>query len=201
MFPALFALTKWLTNSGCVTQALSSLSHTFSVRQTIMSAMSQQLQSDLCVAGTSNPPQTRTGRNPVGLKSIDTNKGSAEATDFFGNTSTGTLPCSVLYVFQVKDPMLITIADVSRAHFHAVVARDVYVRLPSQDPKTKQPQACVGNCERQCMALWMRPNDGESITCKFWRKDSPEPWRLRVTSSTKTWRRTFWYTAMIFCFW
>ena len=44
----------------------------------------------------------------------------------------------------------------------------------------------------------MRPNDGESITRKSRRKeDSPEAWRLRVTSSTKTWRRTFWYTAMI----
>ena len=52
----MIAWTKWLTNSGCVTQALNSLSHSSSVRQTIMSAMSQQLQSDLCVAGTSNPP-------------------------------------------------------------------------------------------------------------------------------------------------
>ena len=45
-------------------------------------------------------------------------------------------------VFQVEDPMLITIADVSRAHFYADVVRDVYVRLPSEDTKTKQPGVC-----------------------------------------------------------
>ena len=38
--------------------------------------------------------------------------------------------------------MLITIADVSRAHFYADAVRDVYVRLPSEDPKTKQPGVC-----------------------------------------------------------
>ena len=43
-------LTRWLTNSGCVAQVLSSLTHSSTVRQTIMSAMSQQLQSDQCVA-------------------------------------------------------------------------------------------------------------------------------------------------------
>ena len=137
-------LTRWLTNSGCVAQALSSLTHSSTVRQTIMSAMSQHLRSDLGVAGNSDPLQhrpslpkldilatdadeelpeewetendvkgaplgprevktarekeirylwdmevceysieaearSRTGRNPVGLKWIDTNKGSAEA--------------------------------------------------------------------------------------------------------------------------
>ena len=53
------ALTRWLTNSGCVAQALSSLNHSSTLRQTIMSAMSQQLQSDLGVAGTSDPLQHR----------------------------------------------------------------------------------------------------------------------------------------------
>ena len=137
-------LTRWLTNSGCVAQALSSATHSSTVRQTIMSAMPQQLQSDLCAAGATDPPQhrppllkldilavdedeepleewkadddvkggpldprevkaarqqeiqylwdmkvyefsteaesrARTGRKPVGLKWIDTNKGSAEA--------------------------------------------------------------------------------------------------------------------------
>ena len=47
-------LTRWLTNSGCVAQALSSLTHSSTVRQTIMSAMSQQLQSDLGVAAASS---------------------------------------------------------------------------------------------------------------------------------------------------
>ena len=137
-------LTRWLTNSGCVAQTLSSLTHSSTWRQTTTSAMSQQLQSDLCAAGATDPLQhrpllpkldilavdqdeeppeeweaeddvkggpldprevknasdkkirylwdrevyeysteaqarARTGRNPVGLKWIDTNKGSAEA--------------------------------------------------------------------------------------------------------------------------
>ena len=38
--------------------------------------------------------------------------------------------------------MLVTIADVSRAHFYADAVRDVYVGLPSEDPKTKQPGVC-----------------------------------------------------------
>ena len=45
-------------------------------------------------------------------------------------------------VFRVKDPFLISIADVSRAHFHADAARDVYVRLPDEDPKAEQPGVC-----------------------------------------------------------
>ena len=52
-------LTRWLTNSGCVAQAHRSLTHSSTVGQTIMSAMSQQLRSDLGVAGTSDPLQHR----------------------------------------------------------------------------------------------------------------------------------------------
>ena len=52
-------LTRWLTNSGCVAQALSSLTHSSTVRQTILSAVSQQLQSDLCVTAAKDQPQHR----------------------------------------------------------------------------------------------------------------------------------------------
>ena len=52
-------LTRWLTNSRCVAQALSSLTHSSTLRQTILSAMPQQLQSDLCAAGATDPPQHR----------------------------------------------------------------------------------------------------------------------------------------------
>ena len=45
-------------------------------------------------------------------------------------------------VFRVEDPFLITTADVSRAHFYADADRDVYVRLPDEDPKAKQPGVC-----------------------------------------------------------
>ena len=45
----------------------------------------------------------------------------------------------------------------------------------------------------------MLPNGGESITLKFGRlEDFPEAWRHRVIFSAKTWRPTFWCTAMIF---
>ena len=74
----MIALTKWLTNSGCVAQALSSLSHLFSVRQTMMSAMSRQLQSDLCVAGTSNPPQTRPTLPKLDILAVDADQGLSE---------------------------------------------------------------------------------------------------------------------------
>ena len=40
-------------------------------------------------------------------------------------------------VFRVEDPFLVSIADVSRAHFYADAVRDVYVRLPDEDPNSK----------------------------------------------------------------
>ena len=109
--------------------------------------------------------RARTGRNPVGLKWIDTNKVSAEAPRHRSRLVctevrhkgvelifSATPPLETLRVllgvacqedvFQVEDTMLITIADVSRAHFYADAVRDVYVRLPSEDPKTKQPGVC-----------------------------------------------------------
>ena len=108
--------------------------------------------------------RARTGRNPVGLKWIDTNQGSAEAPRYRSRLVctevrhkgvepifSATPPLETLRillgvacqedVFQVEDPMLITIEDVSRAHFYADAVRDV-VRLPSEDPKTKQPGVC-----------------------------------------------------------
>ena len=45
-------------------------------------------------------------------------------------------------VFRVEDPFLISIADVSRAHFNADAVRDVYVRLSDEDPKAQQPGVC-----------------------------------------------------------
>ena len=214
-------LTRWLTNSGCIAQAVSSSTHSSTVRQTIMSAMSQQLQSDPSATGTTDPTQhrlpfpkldilavdadetppeeweaeddvkggpldprevkaprqkeiqylwdmevyeysteaearARTGRNPVGLKWIDTNKGSAEAPRYRSRLMctevrhkgvepifSATPPLETLRVvlcvacqedvFQVEDPFLISIAEVSRAHFYADAVRDVFVRLPDED--------------------------------------------------------------------
>ena len=106
--------------------------------------------------------RARTGRNPVGLKWIETNKGSAEAPRCRSRLVctevrhkgvepifSATLPLKTLRillsvaseedVFRVEDRFLISIADVSRAHFHANAVRDVYVRLPDEDAKAKQP--------------------------------------------------------------
>ena len=41
-------------------------------------------------------------------------------------------------VLRVKKT-LISSVDVSRAHFYADAVRDVYIRLPDEDPKAKQP--------------------------------------------------------------
>ena len=207
----------WLHRTG--TQLIDS------VRQTITSAMSQQLESDLCASGTTDPRQhcppppkldilavrageappeqweaaddvkggpldprevktarqketqylwdrevyeyatkaearARTGRNPVGLKWIDTNKrqrrsptlplvfgvyGSApqrgvEPT-FSATPQLETLPVLLSVacqedVFRVEDPFLISIADLGRAHFHAVAVVtstfDCWTRTPRQ---------------------------------------------------------------------
>ena len=40
------------------------------------------------------------------------------------------------------DPIKILIADVSRAHFYAESARDVWVRLPPEDPRAGEPDIC-----------------------------------------------------------
>ena len=37
---------------------------------------------------------------------------------------------------------MISIADVSRTYFYVDAVHDVYVRLPDEDPKAKQPGVC-----------------------------------------------------------
>ena len=163
----------------------------------------------------------RTGRNPVGLKWIDTNEGSAEALRYRSRLVctevrqngiepifSATPPLETLRillsvacqedVFRAEDPFLISIADVSRAHFYADAVRDVCVRLPDEDPR-QSSDAYVENCDRRCMVLWMLPDVGENIMLRFWRlEDFPEARRLRATSSTKACRPTFWCTVTIF---
>ena len=45
-------------------------------------------------------------------------------------------------VFRIEDPFLISIADMTQPHFHADAVRDVYIRVPDEDPKAKQPGVC-----------------------------------------------------------
>ena len=281
---------RWLTNSGCIAQALSSSTHSSTVRQTIMSAMSQQLQSDLRAAGTTDPLQhllllpkmdilavdadetqreeweaeddvkggpldpreanaarqkeiqylwdmevheysteaesrARTGRNPVGIKWIDTNKGSAEAPRHRSRLVctevrhkgvepifSATPPLETLRVllcvacqedvFRVEDPFLISIADVSRAHFHANAVRDVYVRLPDEDPKAKLPGVCGKLRKTMYGSLDVAHRWGEHYA-QVLETGGVFPRRGISVSFfvTKTWRRTSWCTEMNFSLW
>ena len=93
---------------------------------------------EVCEYSTEAESRTRKGRNPVGLKWIDTNKGSAEAPRYrsrlvctevrhkgvepiFSATPPLETPRVLLCVvcqedvFRVEDPFLISTADVSRA--------------------------------------------------------------------------------------
>ena len=142
------------------------------------------LDMDVYEYSTEAEARARTGRNPVGLKWIDTNKGSGEAPRYHSRLVctevrhkgvepifSATPPLEALRVllcvafqedvFRVEDPFLISIADLSRAHFYSDAVRDVY----SFDCQTKTPkqrsQACVGNCVRQCTDPWMQPSGGE----------------------------------------
>ena len=109
--------------------------------------------------------RARTGRNPVGFKWIDTNKGRAEAPRYRSRLvctevrhervepvreTLRILPSAACQedVFQAEDPFLISIADASRAHFYADAVRDVYVRLPDEDPKAKAARCVCGKVRK-----------------------------------------------------
>ena len=113
---------------------------------------------EVCESSTEAEARARTGRKPVGLKWIDTNKGSAEASRYRSRLVctevrhkgvepifSATPPLETLRVlisvacqedvFRAEDRFLITTADVSRADFYADAVRNVYVQLPDEDPK------------------------------------------------------------------
>ena len=46
-----------------------------------------------------------------------------------------------------KDPLCMTLADVSRAHFYAKAEREVYIQLPPEDPMSGKADTC-GRLER-----------------------------------------------------
>ena len=71
-------LTRWFTNSSCIAQARSSSTHSSTVRQTITSAVSQQLQSDLSAAGTTDPTQHRLPLPKLDTLAVDADEGQPE---------------------------------------------------------------------------------------------------------------------------
>ena len=143
--------------------------------------------------------RARTGRNPVGSKWIDTNKGSAEAP-----RNRSRLVCTEVRhkgvepilsatgvacqkdVIQVEDLVLISIADVSRAYFHTDAVRDVYVPSPDEDPKAKQPGVC-GKLRKTTYGSLDAAQRWDNMMPRFWRReDFPEAWLLRATSYMQT---------------
>ena len=121
--------------------------------------------------------RARTGRNPVGLKWIDTKKGSAEAPRYCSclvctevrhegvePIFSATPPLETLRillsitcqedVFRVEDPFLISIADVSRAHFNV----EMRSATKTSDCQTRTPRQSSQVWETD---LWRQPNDGK----------------------------------------
>ena len=106
-----------------------------------------------------------TGRRPLGLKWIDTNKGTQEAPKYRSRlvatevrpkdkdpTFSATPPletCRMLLAIAAQrnphkdaNPVKITVADVSRAHFYAKARRRVYVKLPPEDMRSQDKTLC-----------------------------------------------------------
>ena len=63
--------TRCLTNSGCIAQALSTSGEPVAVGQTVMKAMSQQLQSNLCDAAATDQPQHRLPLPTLDILAVD----------------------------------------------------------------------------------------------------------------------------------
>ena len=64
-------LTRWLTNSGCIAQVLVGTGKPVAIGQTVMKAMSQRLQTDLCDAAATDQPQHRPLPPKLGILAVD----------------------------------------------------------------------------------------------------------------------------------
>ena len=107
----------------------------------------------------------RTGRRPLKLKWIDTNKGDAVSRNLRSRLVctevrrkgteaiySATPPMESLRAIVAKaasedpcgqrDPYKLLLVDVSRAHFYAKATRDVYIELPREDPRSQQKGVC-----------------------------------------------------------
>ena len=104
---------------------------------------------EVCEYSTEAEARARTGRNPVGFKWIPTKEAPKRYRSRLLCTEvrhkgvepifSATPPLETLRillgvacqedVFRVEDSFLVSIADVSRAHFYSDAVRDVYVRL------------------------------------------------------------------------
>ena len=106
-----------------------------------------------------------TGKPPLKLKWIDTNKGGHDNPEVRSRLVctevrrkdqvpifSATPPLETLRVLVARlasedprgqeDPFKAIHIDVSRAHFYADAVRDVYIELPREDPRSQEPGAC-----------------------------------------------------------
>lgn len=106
-----------------------------------------------------------TGKPPLKLKWIDTNKGGRDLPEVRSRLVctevrrrdqvpifSATPPLETLRTLVARlasedpagqaDPYKAVHIDVSRAHFYATAVRDVYIELPGEDPKSQIPGAC-----------------------------------------------------------
>ena len=61
---------------------------------------------------------------------------------------------------------VIAFIDVSRAHPHAPITRDVWIKLPAEDPKSKDPRIC-GKLKRSLYGTRDAGRNFELFTCDF----------------------------------
>ena len=100
------------------------------------------------------------GKRPLRLKWIDTNKGDPKNYQIRSRlVCTEIRPKGTEAIFSAtppleslrtlmtiasqpldnpKDPLCITLADISRAHFYAKAEREVYIQLPPEDPRSAE---------------------------------------------------------------
>ena len=106
----------------------------------------------------------RTGRPPVGTKWVDTNKGDDQNPQYRSRLVAtevrkpwsekwfaATPPLETLRLLvalaargspKTGKPRRILLLDVSRAHWYPDATREVYVRLPPEDPRAGEPDVC-----------------------------------------------------------
>ena len=105
------------------------------------------------------------GKPPLRLKWIDSNKGDTEHPNYRSRLvctevrrkgtmpiSSATLPLEAIRVVVAKlssedpstkkDPLKAMLVDVSRAHFYAPAVRDVFIELPREDPRYGDGVTC-----------------------------------------------------------
>ena len=149
-----------------------------------------------------------TGRRPLGLKWIDTNKGSIEDPDvrsrlvctevrrpglepiFAATPPLDSLRCLLVKAAsrrgRTNQDLCMQLVDVSRAHFYAPSVRDVFVRLPAEDPRAHEPGLCGKLCRTMYGTLdaaeqWSLHytatleaagfRKGAASPCHFWHRD------------------------------